>query len=75
MRRVSGCPLGREPGNGMFPLAHAREQAQSILQKYAIRYVVVGTLERLEYNLNEIKFQRNLVEGFRSGDVVVYAVP
>ncbi len=51
------------------------EQAQSILQKYAIRYVVVGTLERLEYNLNEIKFQRNLVEGFRSGDVVVYAVP
>jgi uncharacterized membrane protein len=51
------------------------EQAQSILQKYDIRYVVVGSLERLEYNLNEIKFQRNLVEGFRSGDVVVYAVP
>lgn len=51
------------------------EQADAILQKYDIRYVVVGTLERLQYNLDESKFQRHLAEVFRSGDVVIYETP
>ncbi len=51
------------------------DEARSIIEKYNIRYVVVGTLERNAYRVNELNFQRNLAEVFRSGDVVIYQVP
>lgn len=51
------------------------DEARSIIEKYDIRYVVVGTLERNVYRVNELNFQRNLVEVFRSGDVVIYQAP
>ncbi len=50
-------------------------EARAIIERYNIRYVYVGQLERSVYRVNEIKFQRFLTEVFRQGDVVIYAVP
>ena len=51
------------------------DEARSILQKYNIRYVYIGTLERSTYRVNEAKFQQNLQAAFQSGGVVIYTVP
>jgi len=51
------------------------ETAKAILEKYNITYVVVGFLERTTYDVNEAKFQRNLVVLFQAGSAVVYGVP
>jgi uncharacterized membrane protein len=51
------------------------EEARLILAQYNIRYVVVGTLERNTYRVNESMFQRYLVPVFQSRDVVIYEVP
>ncbi len=59
------------------------ETAQQVLSQYNIRYVFVGTLERLTYipgngncatGLNQSKFDRYLSPVFQQGQVVVYAV-
>ena len=50
-------------------------EAQTILSQYGIHYVVVGTLERSTYHLNENKFQRYLTPVFQHGQVTVYEVP
>ncbi|MEX1070992.1 MAG: DUF2298 domain-containing protein, partial [Anaerolineales bacterium] len=49
--------------------------AQSILQKYGIRYVIVGEVEGIAYAVDESKFQQNLVVAFQSGAVTIYQVP
>ncbi len=51
------------------------EDAQAVLDRYDIRYVVVGTVERQAYHVYEDKFQQNLVQVFNSGQVTIYAVP
>jgi uncharacterized membrane protein len=51
------------------------EEAHSILQKYDIRYVYIGTLERRNYRVVEGKFQQSLQPVFQSGEVVIYTVP
>ena len=51
------------------------ETAKIILEKYHINYVVVGLLERTTYQLNEAKFQKNLVVLFQAGSTVIYGVP
>jgi len=51
------------------------DEARSILQKYDIRYVYIGTLERSTYRVNEAKFQQFLQLAFQSGGVVIYTVP
>jgi uncharacterized membrane protein len=48
------------------------DEAHAILEKYDIRYVFIGTLERSTYRLNETKFQQFLQPAFRAGDVVIY---
>jgi uncharacterized membrane protein len=68
----------RQRGEVDIPLLYQTnnwDEALGIIQKYNIRYIVVGTLERTTYNLNELKFQRNLVAVFQSGNVVIYEVP
>lgn len=51
------------------------QEARAILNRYAIRYVVVGPLERGTYLLEEAKFQSHLVVGYRNAEVTIYVVP
>jgi hypothetical protein len=51
------------------------ETTRMILERYDIRYVVVGNLERVTYIVNEAKFSGFLREIFRSGSLVIYQVP
>jgi YYY domain-containing protein len=47
----------------------------AILQRYHIRYVYVGSLERVEYRVNENKFYTYLIPVFRNDEVTIYEVP
>jgi uncharacterized membrane protein len=49
--------------------------ANEVITQYHIRYVVVGSLERQVYHLNEKKFQQHLTQVFKQNDVVIYKVP
>jgi uncharacterized membrane protein len=49
--------------------------AQEIIDRYNIRYIFVGTLERSTYRLNEDKFNRFLTPVFQQGGVTVYEAP
>jgi YYY domain-containing protein len=48
---------------------------QEIIDRYHIRYIVVGNLERTTYQVNEEKFNRFLKPVFQQGNVTVYEVP
>ena len=48
---------------------------RSILERYKVRYVVVGYLERASYRVNEEKFNNFLKPVFRQGNVTIYEVP
>ena len=48
---------------------------QSIIDRYNIRYIVVGNLERNTYPVNEEKFSRFLKPAFQQGSVTIYEVP
>lgn len=50
-------------------------EAESILNKYSIRYIVISGLERSTYRVNEIKFQDHLQQAFTTGNAVIYTVP
>jgi YYY domain-containing protein len=49
--------------------------AQEILQRYNIRYVYVGNLERSTYPVNEENFSRFLKQIYQQGSVAIYEVP
>ena len=51
------------------------QTTQLILQRYGVRYVVVGNLERTSYRVNEEKFNNYLKPVFQQGSVAIYAVP
>ncbi len=46
--------------------------AQTILERYHIRYIVVGDLERNTYQVSEQKFMANLPVVFQNGSVTIY---
>jgi uncharacterized membrane protein len=48
---------------------------QDIIDRYNIRYIVVGNLERGKYRVNEEKFSRFLKPVFQQGSITVYEVP
>jgi uncharacterized membrane protein len=50
------------------------EEAKEILDRYSIRYVYLGNLERME-PLQETKFSQFLYLAFQQGDVTIYEVP
>jgi len=49
--------------------------SQEIIDRYDIRYIGVGDLERTAYTVNEDKFNRFLKPVFQQGNVTVYEVP
>jgi uncharacterized membrane protein len=48
---------------------------QNIIDRYNIRYVVVGNLERGKYRVNEEKFNSFLKPIYQQGSVTIYEVP
>jgi len=48
---------------------------QDIINRYHIRYIFVGNLERTSYRINEEKFNRFLKPVFQQGNVTIYEVP
>ena len=51
------------------------EEAQLIIKQYNIRYIYIGTLERVSMPVNEEKFQSYLKPVFQQGSVVIYEAP
>ncbi|MHB8778805.1 MAG: DUF2298 domain-containing protein [Anaerolineales bacterium] len=51
------------------------EEAQFIIKQYNIRYIFIGTLERVSMPVNEEKFQLYLKPVFQQGGTVIYEVP
>jgi len=49
--------------------------AMAILEKYNIRYIYIGSLERSTYKVNEVKFLRNLIPVYSQGSVTIYPAP
>lgn len=49
--------------------------AQEIIDRYSIRYVFVGNLERTTYQVSEEKFSRFLEPVLQQGNVTIYEVP
>ncbi len=84
---VLGWPFHEYQWRGTFSIQGAREAdiktlyvtpdwqtAKEILDRYHIRYVYVGSLERFE-PLNEEKFRLFLGVAFQNGSVTIYEVP
>lgn len=51
------------------------ETALTILRRYHIRYIYLGSLEANAYAVNPAKFEQYLEVGFAQGDVRVFVVP
>jgi uncharacterized membrane protein len=51
------------------------QTAHEIINRYNIRYVYVGPLERSTYPVNEEKFDRFLKRIYQQGNVAIYEVP
>jgi len=49
--------------------------AQAIIQRYNIRYIYIGNLERSTYRVNDEKFSRFLKLIYQQGTVAIYEVP
>lgn len=47
-------------------------ETETLLQKYNVRYIVVGNLERNTYPVNETKFRRYLTPVFEQGGTVIF---
>jgi len=50
-------------------------EAKAILEKYDIRYIYISSLERSTYQVNEVKFLRNLNPIYSQGSVIIYPAP
>ncbi len=53
---------------------HSWESAEELIKTYKIRYVFVGSAEKSAYNIQDKKFDRNLVKVFESGNCSIYQV-
>lgn len=51
------------------------QEAQSIIERYDIRYIYVGPLERVSMQVSEEKFLLHLIPVFQLGNTVIYEVP
>lgn len=51
------------------------EEAQAVIEKYGIRYIYIGNLERGHMRINEEKFARHLQPIFQQGGTIIYETP
>jgi uncharacterized membrane protein len=51
------------------------DEAQAIIDRYNIRYIFIGNLERTFMRVNEDKFTLYLTPIFQQGSTVIYEVP
>lgn len=51
------------------------DEAQTIIERYGIRYIFIGNLERTTMRVNEEKFMRHLKPIFQAGTTIIYEVP
>ncbi len=51
------------------------DEAREILQRYRIKYIFIGSLERSSLRVAEEKFAANLPIVFQNETVTIYAVP
>jgi len=65
----------REPEIAQLYQARRWEQANPILEKYNIRYVFLGSLERSTYRANDSLFQKYLKPVYNNATVTIYEVP
>ncbi len=65
----------READIAQLYKARRWEQVSPILEKYKIRYVIVGSLEKSTYRPNDSLFQQNLEPVFRNASVTIYEDP
>lgn len=72
---ISGLPRSRADDLSCLYESNNWDTASEIISQYNIRYVVIGTLERREYHIDESMFQQHLSQVFHQGQVVIYEVP
>ena len=51
------------------------EEALTIIRRYDIRYIYIGSYEYATYPVNEVKFQQALAPAYQNGSVTIYSVP
>jgi len=51
------------------------DETSAVIERYNIRYIYIGPVERTTYRVNEAKFQGNLVIVFQNPGVTIYEVP
>ncbi|MDP2776714.1 MAG: DUF2298 domain-containing protein, partial [Anaerolineales bacterium] len=74
--RGSSAPQGsRIEDIGKLYTTARWEEAQLIIKQYNIRYIYIGTLERVSMPVNEEKFQTHLKPIFQQGGTVIYEAP
>ena len=64
----------RQPDIELIYRSSRWEEVKQLLDKYAVRYVYVGPLERSTYRVNEGKFESFLNKIFSQGEVTIYEV-
>jgi uncharacterized membrane protein len=65
----------RDPDLDQLYKARTWDQAFPILEKYNIRYVFVGGLERSQYRANVTLFEKYMRVAFESGSVRIFEAP
>ena len=64
----------REDMNALYTTARW-DEAQTIIERYNIRYIYIGDLERSSMRVNEEKFRTRLMVVFQQGIVTIYEAP
>jgi uncharacterized membrane protein len=65
----------RESDIELLYMSNNWEDALSVIQKYDIRYVYIGSLERSSMRVSENKFYENLPIVFENNSAVIFEVP
>jgi YYY domain-containing protein len=72
---TTGLPRSRADDLACLYESSNWDISSQIISHYNIRYVVVGTLERRNYHINETLFQQHFLQAFQQGQVVIYEIP